>query len=348
VANDRHEIPEDAELLPRELLEAWGVPEMPSDMKERVMTQIDEPWNVEGPTQWGASPMVGPPPMRSRASTIALLTAVAAAAASVAAVLMSIRPDRGPLEPRGESVAVVQQLPPAPRGHLTLEVDPPDAVVEVDGIVLQGPSPFVATDLSVGRHELRVHREGHVEWTRVVQVPQSQLHLPIKLVRAATSSGSEATRAGVDREPENDPSAKRSGTGRQTPAANGSRNADNLDVDCILAPDLDKCKKKGEQTAPQSGDPSLPQKLSQHDIKAAMDRVLPQARSCGPEHGAAPGEVVRVRLSIAGATGKVSSASAQEPHAGTPLGTCVAVAVAGAEFAKFASGSMGAIYPVRL
>jgi hypothetical protein len=144
------------------------------------------------------------------------------------------------------------------------------------------------------------------------------------------------------------PSTSSSSSSSSTPKEDSS-----LDVDCILNPELAKCKKgssskSGPKAPAGASDPSLPEKLSQSDIKGGVDKVLAQARSCGSKHGAKPGEVVRVRLSISGATGSVSSASAQDPHNGTPLGNCVAAALKTATFSKFRSGSMGAVYPVRM
>jgi TonB family protein len=181
VTNDDGELPD--ELCPRQLLEEWTVPEMPKDMKERVMAKIYDPtheqWNVGAPAH-----AFGAPPQRSATAVVAITTAAAALVASAAAVVMTVwsqfeptRPEAAPAAP----IVVAAEPTRIPRGHLTIAVTPVDAEVELDGISLPGPSPFVATGLAVGPHELRVHREGHIEWTRVVQVPASQLHLPIAL-----------------------------------------------------------------------------------------------------------------------------------------------------------------------
>jgi hypothetical protein len=242
---------------------------------------------------------------------------------------------------RGSDAVAISQATPAPRGHLTLEVDPPDAIVELDGVALQGPSPFVATELSTGRHELRVHREGHVAWTRVVHVPASQLHLPIKLLpeRARTNTSElgdapeETAKTDTSREP--------------TIRAQSKADSSGSLVDCILAPDLPRCQEKKSEAAP-TGDAKLPDRLAQAEIKAGVDAVLPKARACGSKHGAPAGEMVRVKISITGATGKVSSSTPQSPHADTPLGRCVAAALGQAVFPKFSRAGMGAVYPVRM
>jgi hypothetical protein len=76
--------------------------------------------------------------------------------------------------------------------------------------------------------------------------------------------------------------------------------------------------------------------------------VKDAAKACGGKHGAAPGDKVKVKLSITGATGAVSSASAEPPHNGTPLGNCVAAALKKAQFKKFRKPTLGAVYPVTM
>lgn len=130
---------------------------------------------------------------------------------------------------------------------------------------------------------------------------------------------------------------------------------DSLDVDCILDPKLAKCKGGGSskpsstpKPTPAPTDPNLPETLGATEIKAGVAPVKDQAKSCGSKHGAAAGESVKVKLSIAGATGAVTSAAAEPPHAGTPLGNCVAAALKKATFKKFRKASLGAVYPVKM
>jgi TonB family protein len=92
-----------------------------------------------------------------------------------------------PVEPAATVPQVAAEMPDL-TGHLTIETDPPDAICEIDGVALPGPSPFVATGLSLGAHEISVHRDGHVAWTRVVDVPDDQLHLPITLQAVASAA----------------------------------------------------------------------------------------------------------------------------------------------------------------
>ncbi|HET6584789.1 MAG TPA: GYF domain-containing protein [Nannocystaceae bacterium] len=140
-------------------------------------------------------------------------------------------------------------------------------------------------------------------------------------------------------------------TPKPTPAPSNN----SLDVDCILDPNLPKCKGGGSSKSPSTpkptpapSDPNLPESLNTTDIKAGVAPVKDAAKSCGAKHGASPGEKVKVKLSIAGATGAVTSASAEPPHQGTPLGNCVAAALKKAKFKKFKKPSLGAVYPVSM
>ena len=181
---------DDEEELPRDMLDEWTVPEMPTDMKERVMSQLHEQWNMGAPTH-----AYGAEPKRNAAMLAALLTAGVALAAAGTDVFLSMRPEAPVMvqPPTAAPMAVAAEPPRVPKGHLTIAVMPADAIVEIDGVELAGPSPFVATDLTVGAHQLRVAREGHVAWSRVVDVPDGQLHLPIMLAPATAvpASGDE-------------------------------------------------------------------------------------------------------------------------------------------------------------
>ena len=108
--------------LPREWLEEWTVPEMPTDMKERVMAQMhsnmQEQWNLGLP----AAPAVAP---KNRTATLALVAATVALVASAAAVLVTMRPRE--VEPQ-------QQAQPQPPAHpqLSRPLDAAPAAVVAD------------------------------------------------------------------------------------------------------------------------------------------------------------------------------------------------------------------------
>jgi predicted Zn finger-like uncharacterized protein len=135
--------------------------------------------------------------------------------------------------------------------------------------------------------------------------------------------------------------------------AGGDSGSSSPSVDCILDPSKCGAPKKtggstGGSTSGGSTDPGAPEKLAASDIKAGMAGVKEAAKSCGPKHGAKPGEKVTVKLSFSGATGTVTKSTPQAPHAGTPLGNCVAGALKNAKVIKFKTASQGASYSVTM
>ncbi len=110
-----------------------------------------------------------------------------------------------------------------------------------------------------------------------------------------------------------------------------------LAVDCILDPTVDACLGAGER---------LPDTLTTAQVKQGIAPTKASARRCFDQHGAAHGERVVIKLSIAGADGSVSSAVPQQPHEATSLGRCVAAALAKARFPRFRKASLGVLYPV--
>lgn len=122
-----------------------------------------------------------------------------------------------------------------------------------------------------------------------------------------------------------------------------------LHVDCILDPALAECMKRA---VPQGDDPpqgdDLPDVLNATDIKAAIQKVEAQAKACGPEHGAKSGEKVKIKLTLEGATGRVTATFAQSPHDETELGRCVADVLATARFPRFRKPRLGVVYPVTM
>jgi hypothetical protein len=115
-----------------------------------------------------------------------------------------------------------------------------------------------------------------------------------------------------------------------------------------------RTKKRGRGAASQNPPPrpapvaSLRETLSSTDVRNGIDPHKERARACGPALGALPGEKVVVKLSIEGSTGLVTSSIALGRHRGTPLGNCVADALAQAVFPPFAKGSLGVQYPITM
>jgi len=117
------------------------------------------------------------------------------------------------------------------------------------------------------------------------------------------------------------------------------------DIDCILEPA--KCAKHDKTRTGEPAD-GLPDKLRTTDIKTAMIKRKAGAKACGAKHGGLPGEKVVVKLSIEGATGKVTAATATGKHRDTPLGRCIAAEVSRTQFPRFKRKSLGVQYPFRL
>jgi len=92
----------------------------------------------------------------------------------------------------------------------------------------------------------------------------------------------------------------------------------------------------------------LPESPTAQEVKDALAPLKGAAKACGVQHGATSGETVKIKLSIEGATGRVTSSTAQSPHAGTELGRCVAEVLANARFPRFRKPSIGVVYPVAM
>ncbi len=119
-------------------------------------------------------------------------------------------------------------------------------------------------------------------------------------------------------------------------------------AECVLDPNKPGCEEYRRRQAAKLKDldAHLSDKLSKAQIREGVNKVKGKAKACGATHGAQPDETVRVKLSIEGESGSVTSAEAQAPHAGTPLGDCVAKALEGATFDRFTSAVQGTTYPI--
>jgi predicted Zn finger-like uncharacterized protein len=127
-------------------------------------------------------------------------------------------------------------------------------------------------------------------------------------------------------------------------SSGGSGGKAEPDVDCLLEPNLPKCKGGGSKSGGDEKKPvdaSLPAKLGTAEIKSGIDGVKAAAKTCGGKNGAAAGTKVGIKFSVTGSTGSVSSASAQGEHAGTALGKCVEAEAKKAKFPKFQAEQQG-------
>jgi hypothetical protein len=90
--------------------------------------------------------------------------------------------------------------------------------------------------------------------------------------------------------------------------------------------------------------PSAPTTPSREDVQRAMDEVRGEVASCGGGRRA----LANVRIVVRGATGRVSSALVEGELAGTPAGSCVALAVRRASFPSFEREAFTVLYAFRL
>ncbi len=122
------------------------------------------------------------------------------------------------------------------------------------------------------------------------------------------------------------------------------------DVDCLLNPDLAKCQSNSGTTKPDDKvlAPKLPEKLGSAELKKGFSKIKTKAKACGASNGAAPGTKVKVRVSIEGASGKVTKVEVKGDAAGTPLGKCIEGVVKAAVFDPFKKPAMGLDYSLMM
>lgn len=132
-----------------------------------------------------------------------------------------------------------------------------------------------------------------------------------------------------------------------TPKANKAGDAS---VDCILDPASCKstaAKKPTKPTPKATPASNRPEKLSTTALRNGLAKPKAAAKVCGSMHAVPAGTKVQVKLSISGATGKVTSAKPLAPFNNT-VGRCVADRLADATFEPFGKPAMGVVYSVRM
>ncbi|PRP97689.1 hypothetical protein ENSA5_31960 [Enhygromyxa salina] len=150
-------------------------------------------------------------------------------------------------------------------------------------------------------------------------------------------------------EPEPEPEPEFDPLPEPQPSGSGGKVSEE-DVDCLLNPDMPKCQ-SGAAPKPKEQEvlaPKVPDKLSTSQLRSGMNKIKSAAKKCGGQHGVPPGTKVKVKVSIEGSTGTVSSVAAKGEHAGTPLGSCVEAAVKQATFDVFKKPSMGIDYSLSM
>ncbi|MEM6990408.1 MAG: hypothetical protein AAF721_07925 [Myxococcota bacterium] len=105
---------------------------------------------------------------------------------------------------------------------------------------------------------------------------------------------------------------------------------------------------RGKPGPTKKPEAELPKKLSPAAVRSGIASVKAEAKACRSKYGGTAGEKVAVKLTISGATGRVTKAAPVAPHAGTPLGGCVAAALKRAQFGHFTATVQGVQYGVRM
>lgn len=137
------------------------------------------------------------------------------------------------------------------------------------------------------------------------------------------------------------------------PPAPAVEPAQKFSTECILDPSMEGCSaaKAASSASPKptiNVDASLPDKLTQTQLRDGIEPMKGKAKACGDKYGAAAGTTVRIKLSVSGANGRITSATALSPHDSQPLGQCVAEALKAATFPRFKSTAQGTIFPVKI
>lgn len=136
----------------------------------------------------------------------------------------------------------------------------------------------------------------------------------------------------------------------RTPSPSPSPSSDPI-ADCVLDPS--RCGQgkapARDDVSPDEGDgEALPESLTASDIKAGIDQIKPYVVDCARAHNGRSGDRVKIKLTIVGDTGMVSSASILPPELPVALDACIVAAARRATFPRFAKASMGAVFPITL
>ncbi|MCA9695794.1 MAG: hypothetical protein KC636_39820 [Myxococcales bacterium] len=161
---------------------------------------------------------------------------------------------------------------------------------------------------------------------------------PPKSTRARKSTAKKATPPATRPEPTPTPVAQpKKATEPELPRE--------MSVECLLNPQQCKAPAKPTEAKPtMPAGPSLPERLDLAQLKDGSSKARAAAeRQC--KDLARPGEKVQVKLSIAGATGKVVSSSVLGSK--TKLATCVADTLADARFDRSRATQQGTVVTVR-
>jgi predicted Zn finger-like uncharacterized protein len=148
-----------------------------------------------------------------------------------------------------------------------------------------------------------------------------------------SGGGGDAPRAAADKPASAEPAAPVS-----KPSSSGDKSIDDL-LNSALG---GEAKPKPAASKPAAAD--LPQSPSRDEVISAMKGVSGAVSACGNGQSG----VAMCKISVSGATGKVTNVDVSGQFAGTPVASCVTRAVSKAKFPKFQQSSFSVSYPFKL
>ena len=101
------------------------------------------------------------------------------------------------------------------------------------------------------------------------------------------------------------------------------------------------------RSTPPKAAPQRPGRLGRRTLTAALPRLRGPVQRCLTQFGFGA-QTVHVRLTIQGATGRISAARLLGRHAESPAGRCAARGLRGLKIAPFTSAHQAVTLPLRI
>ncbi|MHC5021570.1 MAG: hypothetical protein ACYTGX_15980, partial [Planctomycetota bacterium] len=170
---------------------------------------------------------------------------------------------------------------------------------------------------------------------------------------ARSAAGSSAKKSNARRKKKKSNGSSRAKTAsapsapEPAPAPKKRRSSGDESLDSLLASALDGASKPRKKSAPKkaSSGSSLPATPSRGDVGKALKRVARAVKACGKGQSG----VAMTKITVSGATGRVTNAQVSGSFGGSPVGSCVARTVRSkARFPKFKNPTLNITYPFKL
>jgi predicted Zn finger-like uncharacterized protein len=128
------------------------------------------------------------------------------------------------------------------------------------------------------------------------------------------------------------------------PAPAPRKSSGDQSIDDLLSGALGGKSKPAAAAATKPAGESLPPTPSRDDVLTALKSVAPKVSACG---GGQSG-LATAKISVAGATGRVTSVDVSGQFAGTPVASCVSKEVGKAKFPRFATPTFSVTFPFKI